>query len=357
MRYVDSETGLYLADHVGRCNREAKCGHHFTPKEYFSQVGSSGTAKDDWRASEAWRTVYTPPPLETIPLRFVKASKRHIERNNLAIYLASLFGWQKTRELAKLYELGTSKHWRYAEGLSVVFWQIDKQGSARQAKVMPYDPVTGCRIKSPDGLEVWHKRDGRYQAERNKPGAFFAGKRILQNVDANLQQCFFGEHLLAVYPQKPVALVESEKTAIIMAGYFNDCIWLATGGNHGAKWTDSSVYDVLENRRLVVYPDTDKHTEWKGKAKLLATVCEQVEVSDLLIENTTPDERHEGYDIADFIISKESRTGLPAGFTMVDGTVEVDSLPINWLNEEELTSAQQRAEEYGMDLSAFKIKP
>jgi rubredoxin len=37
VRYVDTETGRYLADHVGRCNRESNCGYHFKPKDYFAE--------------------------------------------------------------------------------------------------------------------------------------------------------------------------------------------------------------------------------------------------------------------------------------------------------------------------------
>ncbi len=35
VRYIDTETGLYLSPEVGRCNREDKCGYHYTPKQYF----------------------------------------------------------------------------------------------------------------------------------------------------------------------------------------------------------------------------------------------------------------------------------------------------------------------------------
>ena len=45
-----------------------------------------------------------------------------------------------------------------------------------------------------------------------------------------LTQCLFGEHLLKQYPKKVVALVESEKTAVICAGLMPRFLWLATGG-------------------------------------------------------------------------------------------------------------------------------
>ena len=35
VRYVDSETGAYLGDLVGKCDREDKCGYHYSPAMYF----------------------------------------------------------------------------------------------------------------------------------------------------------------------------------------------------------------------------------------------------------------------------------------------------------------------------------
>ena len=41
--------------------------------------------------------------------------------------------------------------------------------------------------------------------------------------ECELTQCLFGKHLLKKYPDKPVILVESEKTAIIGAGCMHQC--------------------------------------------------------------------------------------------------------------------------------------
>nr|MUH40439.1 hypothetical protein [Zobellia laminariae] len=35
VRYVDNQTNMHINSKVGRCNREEKCGYHFTPKQYF----------------------------------------------------------------------------------------------------------------------------------------------------------------------------------------------------------------------------------------------------------------------------------------------------------------------------------
>ena len=39
VRYVDLETGDYVSTDVGRCDREAKCGYHKKPRDYFEENG------------------------------------------------------------------------------------------------------------------------------------------------------------------------------------------------------------------------------------------------------------------------------------------------------------------------------
>lgn len=302
-RYVDTETGHPLAPEVGKCNRENKCGYHLPPAEYFRNRPTARQDETDWRSSEAYKTQYTPPaerPIDYIPKEYLERTRQSLGKNNLIRFLKKLFGEEKAIQLAELYQLGTSKHWRNAGGLAVVFWQIDRHGNIRQAKVMAYNPDTGRRLKAPGSAEVW--RNGKYRQETGKPGAYFAGKALLKNRDANLQQCLFGEHLLPLYPNAPVALVESEKTAVIMAGIQPSVIWLATGGSHGARWTAPEVYQALEGRRVILFPDLDKTDEWAEKGKILGAVCHQVTVSRLLEEKAPAVDRREGYDIADYFI-------------------------------------------------------
>ena len=70
---------------------------------------------------------------------------------------------------------------------------------------MLYDPETGHRIKEPRSYVTWVHTDLHYE-------------------EYNLKQCFFGEHLLSAYPNKSVAIVESEKSALIATHFMPDFV-------------------------------------------------------------------------------------------------------------------------------------
>ncbi len=111
-----------------------------------------------------------------------------------------------------------------------------------------------------------------------------------------LTQCLFGEHLLPQYPDKPAALVESEKTAVIASIFCPDFIWLATGGK--AQMNDR--IEVLRGRNIVAFPDIDGIDAWRRKASERPHLA--ITVSDLVLRNATPEDHAAHIDIADLLI-------------------------------------------------------
>ena len=57
------------------------------------------------------------------------------------------------------------------------------------------------------------------------------------------------------HPDKTVALVESEKTAIICSAMMPQYLWLATGG----KSQFNSRLTVLKGRKIIAFPDIDAY--------------------------------------------------------------------------------------------------
>jgi len=285
-RYVN-QAGNELADHVGRCNREEKCGYHYTPKQFFTDNPGAKNQIDSLSVKQPLKPSEICKPVEYLPFDLMSKSVINHNKCDLFPFLETLFRKPIASELCLDYLIGTTK-----DGYSV-FWQVDITGKVRQAKVMQYDSKTGKRNK--------------------ETGALFIGKKIINNLDANLQQCFFGEVLLS-FPEnlnKPIAIVESEKTAMIASVYFPQFVWIATGGKHGAKWTEQNVCKVLKGRNVILFPDLGAFETWKNKGLLMAATAGcKVVVSDILQKTVTDSEKKEGYDLADYLLAKEDSTGL-----------------------------------------------
>jgi hypothetical protein len=120
--------------------------------------------------------------------------------------------------------------------------------------------------------------------------------------DYNLQQCFFGEHLLGLHQEAVVCIVESEKSALISAALFPDVIWLAAGNINGLAIDKCQ---VLKERTVILYPDLNAFEKWSLKAKEIQKQCNcTISVSNLLEETATPYAIAQGLDVADFLINQ-----------------------------------------------------
>ena len=93
----------------------------------------------------------------------------------------------------------------------------------------------------------------------------------------------------------PIAIVESEKTAIIAQAKMPDYLWMTTGSCNEFK---PSKLNVLRGRRVVAFPDLGAYDYWLKKASLIDF---PIEVSNYLEKNATEAQRKEGLDIADFL--------------------------------------------------------
>lgn len=114
----------------------------------------------------------------------------------------------------------------------------------------------------------------------------------------SLAQCLFGEHLLQVKVNANVALVESEKTAVICSLLLPEYIWLATGGK--SQFNDRLM--VLKGRKVTAFPDIDGYDEWRKKAKNYPML--DITISDILERNATPEQRERQVDLADVLLEE-----------------------------------------------------
>ena len=281
--YVD-EAGEPLAENVGRCDHESGCGYHYTPKEYFRDHPEADGK--DWRETEPeWlgkalerRKREERKTLCLIPAEVVGRSVRPEITSSFTTFLLHLFDDVTVVKLVTEYRLGVTK------AGDVIFFQIDTEGRCRTGKIMKYDPETGHRVK-----------DEGTKGRINWAHSLMKRSGSLPE-DWQLTQCLFGEHLLTEHPDKPVALVESEKTAVICAAMMPEYIWLATGG----KSQFNERLNVLQGRDIVAFPDVDGFETWTEKAALLPHLG--IKVSSLLLKNATEEERGQHIDIADWLV-------------------------------------------------------
>ena len=177
----------------------------------------------------------------------------------------------------ELYRVGTANHWQG----STVFWQTDANGRVRTGKIMLYNPATGRRVKEPHNHITW-------------------AHSILHKEGFNLKQCFFGEHLLPTDNTKPVAIVESEKSALIAGSYLPQYLWIASGGKNGCFREEN--LGVLKGRNVVLFPDLGATNDWSARISTMERMGITVKIFDYLEKNATPEQQKNGFDISDFLL-------------------------------------------------------
>ncbi len=128
------------------------------------------------------------------------------------------------------------------------------------------------------------------------------GLRTYLKEFATLAQCLFGEHLFSTDPKKHVAIVESEKTAIIAAGFIPDSLWLATAGKGNLK---PEKLKVLHQRQVKLYPDLGACEKWQTIAAGLPNITVST-ISTILEKRATPADRAQGLDLADYLLRENN---------------------------------------------------
>lgn len=292
-RYKD-EGGEYLSFDVGRCNRESSCGFHQTPKIFFEtnpqaieKRGKSDNRRQAGNDKNTSQRIYSPKVSagkpDYIDFEVFKRTLAGYEQNAFIQFLLSLFpeNAEAVWQAVKNYFVGTTKDGK------TIFWQIDRSGNVRTGKIIAYDAATGKRRKDvfPNWTHAELKRRGQIKA------------------DFNLMQCFFGEHLLRGEKQKPVAIVEAEKTAVIASICFPEFVWLAVGAKQNLK---PEKLKRFGNRRIILYADADGFALWQEIALQARRKGFDVRMSSLIERHGTDAEKGKGFDLADYLISEQA---------------------------------------------------
>lgn len=269
VRYVDTQDGCqYVADDVGKCDHQHSCGYHYKPGDYYRD--------NQWRKEPVTHpeSQYTPPPLPTfqpIPMNYVVRS--HSPQS-------TFWQWFST-ELSERLQLSAEQVQRvfddYLIGTTrkgnVIFWQIDQEQQVHGGHIMQY------------------RTDGHREGFQGWAHTALMREGLLPR-DWVLYQCLFGEHLLGKRPNAHVCLVESEKTALIMAAHQPEHLWLATCGSGGLS---PEKLKCLQGRRLTIFPDSGCYEKWNHQMQFttgihynvsnhLESYAPNTDLADLLLE-------------------------------------------------------------------------
>ena len=202
------------------------------------------------------------------------------------------------------YRLGRSKD------DAVIYWQIDQLGQVHDGKLMWYGP--DChRLKY-----------------RNASWVMFLMKQHFGIPQSAFQptHVFFGTHLLkydgrckmadvksvssvqsVVKKNSPVvAIVEAEKSAVILSELYPQYIWLAAGGMFELQ---VSKFLPLQHYQVILFPDTDPEGRafrtWYDAAQQVMRSFfwprhNPIHVSPLLELNATPSQKARKIDLVDY---------------------------------------------------------
>ena len=232
---------------------------------------------------------------------------------------------------AELYRLGMTK-----DG-SVIFWEIDQHGQCHNGKMMHYLP--NChrdKQRNPTWAAAELKKAGSLPSNFENPHCLF-GEHLLSlreeqkcRVDSNVKVNGYGltvkdeddvtvngygltvkeptansQWPIAESQFQTIAVVESEKTALICSFLFPSAVWLSCGGLQMLK---AELLAPLVGYKVILFPDTDEkgdaYQAWLAvaqEAQKRYTFQYPLRISSLLELRATAEQKARKIDIVDYL--------------------------------------------------------
>ena len=218
---------------------------------------------------------------------------------------------EQMQEAVGRYRLGCSR-----DG-GVIFWQIDTLGHEYDGKIMYYRP--DCHRD--------HQRHPQWVSNLLK-------RQFVQRFPEmaawmpETNHCLFGTHLvtgerltvngerlsnspepITLNPEPTIAVVEAEKTAVILSAHYPQCLWLAAGGL--TELTAQKLFP-LRHHRIVLFPDTDPdqtaYKRWYTIAQEARRLYDlDIHVSSLLERRATAEQKQLKIDLVDYCLTAEGK--------------------------------------------------
>lgn len=278
VKYKDA-AGNYQGDEFGRCDRADNCGYLCYPDT----------------ASESTSEYFAPvrKPQIYFPKEYQEKTRKNFEQN---VFLQNLekagIPSEKITEVTEMYQVGTLTRGKYAGG--ICFPYIDKHNRVHSVQVK----VFNSENKTIDQNWLHSILYYHFKASGNIP-------QWLTDYHNNEKKtnCFFGEHLLEVYPSKEIIIAESPKNAILGSFILPEYLWMASGS---LSTLSVNKLRKLKGRNILLIPDTSPGSvafdQWKLICDEAAEAGIKVRMFTFLEDNATEEQKAAGYDIADYVM-------------------------------------------------------
>lgn len=254
--YVVKDTGEEIDPRCGRCDHEQSCGYHLPPREFF-RLHPSHPARRYSRGNDGshpWNDTcthtariarsiqYTEPTVVDFGTLTQWDARQTVESAlecDFAQGLRNYFDMETIAEAISRYHIQSVSYYR-----NTAFPCINAEGKVTDVMTLAY----GSDLhRTGNVYHYYGSKDRIAQLKATHPGGY------------KYNPCYFGEHLLPLHPDRNVALVESQKSAVVCSMLLPGMVWLATCGS--SNFTASKSL-ALKDRRVFVYPDKGMAEKW-----------------------------------------------------------------------------------------------
>ena len=252
-----------------------------------------------------------------------------------AVVAAGYLSWEQMVSAACRYRLGASRLG------GVIFWQIDQEERVHDGKVMYYQP--DChrdKGRNPTWVSALLRRRNPFSDSPHETSHCFFGAHLISPLNERLfrppltpprssfarllpkgRKNSGGETAIAVITplhhregqggRSSIAVVEAEKTAVILSELYPQYVWLAAGGL-GEVQVDK--FRPLRGHKVIMFPDTDPEgVAYKRWHEAAERVMQQpfwedsppIRVSTVLEQHASPEQKARKIDLVDFLFEPQ----------------------------------------------------
>jgi hypothetical protein len=221
--------------------------------------------------------------------------------SNFVYFLFMEFGIETARRVVDDYALGAIDH-------KTILWNITPDGRVYGGKVIGFD--TNGRIKNPwlesmmathsyedISLMGWYVRETGFNNDVTSISDFLSPDLGTGDLTYRFVETpsLFGLHLIKTYPDRPIALTETHRAALIGAAIQPELNWMATGCS--VRDMDVNILRPLKGKSMVVFPSNHSYYDWRKLAK-------NVDWCNIIVSDLTNDVSGDWIcDIGDLLLS------------------------------------------------------